>query len=397
MRIMKKSVYYLLLITLAPLTAFAQLKVNNLGKLQLGEACNSTENEPPAAAVTLGDNPNYIWSDFGIYNIGLLNCKIPKTNQESIGLYSEVYPASSVNGQTSPYSTAIWGVSCGSSTTNYGVIGGLNGSNGAGIYGSTGAGPGSQLYGSYAGYFSGATYVNGNLTATAIYNLSDMRLKHNVTLLSETSGSKGYAIDNLQKLNIISYSLESPVKEENHFSQSNHFKDSGGLSEVELSRRHYGVSAQELQEIYPDLVLEGQDGYLAVNYVELVPILIRSIQELKQELDEMKGQNNTRMTRSESGHEQEMPSAFTNDNILYQNTPNPFKEQTIIRFKLASDVQDASICFFDMNGRLLKKMPISSGMDSVSIGGYELGEGMFLYSLIVNDQEIDTKKMVITK
>ncbi len=131
--------------------------------------------------------------------------------------------------------------------------------------------------------------------------------------------------------------------------------------------------------------------------MELVPILIRSIQELKQELDEMKGQNNTRMTRSESGHEQEMPSAFTNDNILYQNTPNPFKEQTIIRFKLASDVQDASICFFDMNGRLLKKMPISSGMDSVSIGGYELGEGMFLYSLIINGQEIDTKKMVITK
>lgn len=394
---MKKSVYYLLLITFAPLSAFAQLKVNNLGKLQLGEACNSTENEPPTAAVTIGDNPNYVWSDFGIYNIGLLNCKIPKTNQESIGLYSEVYPASSVNSQTSPFSIAIWGVSCGSSTTNYGVIGGLNGSNGAGIYGSTGAGPGSQLYGSYAGYFSGATYVNGNLTATAIYNLSDMRLKHNVTLLSETSRTTGYAIDNLQKLNIISYNLGSPVKEENHFSQSNHFKDGSGLSEVELSRRHYGVSAQELQEIYPDLVLEGQDGYLTVNYVELVPILIRSIQELKQELDEIKSQSSNRMTRSESGHEQVMPITSTSANILYQNTPNPFKEQTIIRFKLTSDVQNASICFFDMNGRLLKKTPVSSGMESVSIGGYELGEGMFLYSLIIDGQEIDTKKMVITK
>lgn len=394
---MKKTVYYLLLITLAPLPAFAQLKVNNLGKLQLGEACNSTENEPPAAAVTIGDNSNYVWSDFGIYNIGLLNCKIPKTNQESIGLYSEVYPASSVNGQTSPFSTAIWGVSCGSSTTNYGVIGGLNGSNGAGIYGSTGAGPGSQLYGSYAGYFSGATYVNGNLTATAIYNLSDMRLKHNVTLLSETSGSKGYAIDNLQKLNIISYNLESPVKEEDHFSQSNHFNDSGCSNEVELNRRHYGISAQELQEIYPDLVLEGQDGYLAVNYVELVPILIRSIQELKQELDEMRNQSNARITRSESSNEQEMPVTSTNANILYQNSPNPFKEQTIIRFKLASDIQDASICFFDMNGKLLMKKPLSSGMDSVSIGGYELGEGMFLYSLIIDGQEIDTKRLIISK
>ena len=394
---MKKQFLSLLLLIATSTTAFAQLKVNNLGKLQIGQASNPNESEPPVATVTIGDNPNYIWSDFGVFNIGLLNCRLPKTNQESVGLYSEVWPATSNNGTTLPMSAAIWGVSCGSSTTNYGVIGGLNGSNGAGIYGTTGSGFGSTLSGSYAGYFSGSTYVNGNLTATAIYNLSDIRLKHNVTLLSETDSTQGNAIGHLQKLNVIEYNLVYPVKNEENNSQSYHFKDDIGPSEVELNRRHYGVSAQQLQEIYPDLVLEGQDGYLAVNYVELVPILIRSIQELKQELDEMKGQSNAEMTRSESGYEQEMPFASTSANILYQNSPNPFKEQTIIRFKLANNVQDASICFFDMNGRLLKKLPISSGMESVSIGGYELGEGMFLYSLIVNGKEIDTKRMIISK
>jgi hypothetical protein len=54
-------------------------------------------------------------------------------------------------------------------------------------------------------------------------------------------------------------------------------------------QKHYGLSAQELQEIYPDIVRKGEDGILGVNYVELVPILIRSIQELKAELDELKG------------------------------------------------------------------------------------------------------------
>ena len=394
---MKKNYLSLLLLIATSTTVFAQLKVNSLGNLQLSEACNTLESEPLSATVTIGDDPNYYWGDFTIYNVGLLNCRVPKTNQESIGLYSEVWPAPNGGTQTQPYSAAIWGVSCGSSKTNYGVIGSVNGSNGAGIYGTTWSGFGPQLYGSYAGYFSGATYVDGNLTATALYNLSDMRLKHNITLLSESAGTKGNAIDNLQKLNVISYNLENPAKGEKHFSQSNHFKDSESPSEVELNRRHYGVSAQELQEIYPDLVLEGQDGYLAVNYVELVPILIRSIQELKQELDEMKGQSNARMTRSESGHEQEMPFASTSTNILYQNSPNPFKEKTIIRFKLAGDVKEASVCIFDMTGKALKKIPISSGMESVSIGGYELGEGMFLYSLIINGQEIDTKKMVITK
>lgn len=160
------------------------------------------------------------------------------------------------------------------------------------------------------------------------------------------------------------------------------------------SRRHFGVDAEELQKQYPDLVLEGQDGYLSVNYSELVPLLIRSIQVLKQELDEVKSKSNARRRASTTGIDS---STTSSGNILYQNTPNPFKEQTIIRFKLAEDAKDASICIFDMTGKPLKKLPISSGMDSVSIGGYEIGEGMFLYSLIINGQEIDTKKMVIQR
>jgi hypothetical protein len=84
-------------------------------------------------------------------------------------------------------------------------------------------------------------------------------------------------------------------------------------------------------------------------------------------------------------------------NILYQNTPNPAKEQTIIRYQLADNTKDAAICIFDMQGKMLKKLPVSSDNDSVTINGYELGQGMFLYSLVVNGQEIDTKKMIITK
>ena len=127
-------------------------------------------------------------------------------------------------------------------------------------------------------------------------------------------------------------------------------------------------------------------------HIELVPVLIRSIQELKLELDETKNpENGTRGTTDIK------KDTFAKKCVLYQNSPNPFKENTVIRFKLADDVRDAAICIFDMTGKTIKKLPISSGMDSVSVGGYELGEGMFLYSLIVNGQEIDTKKMVISK
>ena len=168
------------------------------------------------------------------------------------------------------------------------------------------------------------------------------------------------------------------------------------VQENKVSNRHYGLSAQELKEIYPDLVYEGQDGYLGVNYVELVPVLIRAIQELKEEIDGLRGQNATRRSATRESTT-DVGKVASKRNILYQNTPNPFNGQTVIRFQLAENVSDAAICIFDMQGKMLREYPVSSTTESVSVNGYELGQGMFLYSLIVNGQEIDTKKMIITK
>lgn len=157
---------------------------------------------------------------------------------------------------------------------------------------------------------------------------------------------------------------------------------------------HFGLSAQELQTIYPNLVEEGQDGYLAVNYVELVPVLIKAIQELNEEIDALKGGDAVRKARSTSGIVKEQAP---NVNRLYQNNPNPFKEQTLIRFTLADDATDAAVCIFDMTGKQLRRFPVTPGMDGITINGGDLGAGMFLYSLIVDGQEIETKRMILSK
>ena len=82
---------------------------------------------------------------------------------------------------------------------------------------------------------------------------------------------------------------------------------------------------------------------------------------------------------------------------LYQNTPNPFTERTTIRFTLPDDVQNAYIYVFDMQGKMLKQIPIDTSMQSVTINGYELQAGMYIYSLVVNNKEIDTKRMILSK
>ena len=301
--------------------------------------------------------------------------------------------------------------------TNYGTLpGNLTGFN-AGIYGiSTDSIGGTSCpvpigQGSYAGYFVGDTYVNGILTATSLYTPSDMRLKENVESLDATERGNSI-LENVMGMNVIQYNykdreyemvdVNSGLSEEMKKVLEEYEEKNGEKSNTMMEKQkdlHFGLSAQELQEVFPNLVKEGQDGYLGVNYTELVPVLIRCIQEMQQEIDELKGTDTEMKAKANVtiGETTGLNATATNRNQLFQNRPNPFKEQTEIRFSLAEGVKDASICIFDMQGKMLKSYPVQSGMKSVTVNGYELGAGMFLYSLVVNGQEVDTKKMILSK
>lgn len=377
---MKKFIFSTFLM-IVPLGMFAQLKVLTDGRVTV----NTTSTVTPAN-LSVGQN-TYAYSG---YQMGILSKVVPSSSAMVVGLKSDANASSATNYGRSFGVYAVGGNA--TSGFNYGVVGALAGScNGAGVYGADENVIG-YVPGVYAGYFRGNTYVQGTLTATSVVTPSDIRLKKNVESLSRID----HTLDNVLSMNVISYNYKERElsKAEKDTAQATTLAVLEKINR-ESANRHFGLSAQELQEIYPDLVKEGQDGYLSVNYIELVPILIRAIQELQGEIYELNEANSSRRAPEYTTTIANQTS--DNQNVLYQNAPNPFKEQTSIRFKLADNVQDAAICFFDMTGKIIKKFPISSGMDSISVGGYELGEGMFLYSLIVNGQVIGTKRMVISK
>ena len=77
--------------------------------------------------------------------------------------------------------------------------------------------------------------------------------------------------------------------------------------------------------------------------------------------------------------------------------PNPFKEQTTINYYLSEKVNSASLVIFDMNGRQIKRYAIAGkGEGKVEINGGELYPGMYIYTLIANGKEVDTKRMILT-
>ncbi|NDB85559.1 MAG: tail fiber domain-containing protein, partial [Alphaproteobacteria bacterium] len=58
----------------------------------------------------------------------------------------------------------------------------------------------------------------------------------------------------------------------------------------DISRNEYGFIAHEVQEIYPDIVTGEKDGlgYQQLNYIALIPILVKEIQDLKKEVQLLK-------------------------------------------------------------------------------------------------------------
>ena len=59
---------------------------------------------------------------------------------------------------------------------------------------------------------------------------------------------------------------------------------------TQTSKQDIGLIAHELQQYYPELVMGEKDGayYQSVNYTGLIPILIKEIKELKNEVKILK-------------------------------------------------------------------------------------------------------------
>ena len=99
-------------------------------------------------------------------------------------------------------------------------------------------------------YFNPST---GLLNATEFNSLSDERFKTNINNIQDTSI--------LDLLNPVTFN----------------WKDSGKYS--------YGLIAQEVQKIMPELVYENSEGVLSLSYTQLIPLLIKEIQNLKKKIN----------------------------------------------------------------------------------------------------------------
>lgn len=86
--------------------------------------------------------------------------------------------------------------------------------------------------------------------------------------------------------------------------------------------------------------------------------------------------------------------------FLEQNYPNPFNPSTTIRFGLPKE-GNVSLRIYDMAGRevanIFNNQRINAGQVAYRFDGSSLASGVYFYSLIVDNNLIATKKMVLVK
>jgi len=200
------------------------------------------------------------------------------------------------------------------------------------------------------------------------------------------------------------------------------FRYNGKLG-LESEKDHVGTVAQDLAKIAPYMVEESsfttydsltksetEHKYLTANYSALNFVLINAIKEQQEIIDrhELKIQElEKRIASTENGNslsssENTSIGLSSNDNDsgpflnaqLKESYPNPSNGNLVIPFFVSENANEAQIMIYNFRGEeILRKEVAERGDSSIPIDG--LRNGIYYYSLIVDNNEIGTKKMIV--
>lgn len=254
--------------------------------------------------------------------------------------------------------------------------------------------------------------VNGDIATYGTLRIaSDERLKTNVQPVSMELKSGIYDLE------AKAYTKQNLVVDD---ADLNRFK---GVPESALQTKYkmdkevfeYGFIAQELKEVFPELVTQDKEGYYSINYIGLIPLMVEALKEQNEqneaqqaEIDSLKRAVLTLTKESNLPHIRSAASPGDGSTALQtpvvtgcrleQNTPNPFNRSTQIKYYLPETIISAYLCIYDMQGKQLQQIALTQrGEGAELISASQLDPGIYLYALIADGQEVDVKRMILTE
>ena len=379
------------------MTASAQLRVDSLGHTNITIQSSlypsfSIGNKKPwqytAAIQSTSRGALYLHND-------------SVNNNTSAGLYVNWKGDNGIYAQAKGggvWKTGIKGVAEGAFST-CGTFGGLSNSSstfGAGIIGSSTSGY-STYVGIYAGYFNGDVRVTGSIYGTVLSPTSTSNLnsdEQNTTMptnnVSVTEKLQGVSLLQMQRIHN-NGSLPADVKLENpvltRLGTSSLM--SGNVEErikeeqeeptqTKLSAVSYGLAADQLKQVFPELVYQDKEGNYSVNYVEMVPILVQAINELSAEVSVLKAQLGIR--------EPAKPM---------KNAPQATNLTDDVSLTVPDNAQTATLTVYDLSGKQVRTATVNGTTVDTTAYTRGLPTGSNVCTLMVDGKVQGTRKVVV--
>lgn len=108
-------------------------------------------------------------------------------------------------------------------------------------------------------YAGGDINATGSMSCTQITTTSDERKKTGIAEILDTAG--------LHSLRPVSYTWKDESKDQ---------------------KLQFGLIAQEVEQVFPNAVEIDSQGFYSMNYIAMIPLLIKEVQKLRAELDSLK-------------------------------------------------------------------------------------------------------------
>jgi hypothetical protein len=418
----------------------AQIKVMNDGKVKIGGDAGNPgaklevrENNVTTEARLFATSPNIarLWAMNQIYSygfgidasgIGSIFYNVNNSNPAKIISFSDSW-ISSRNYQYTSFGTGRYNRFHQSNTGSYGGANGFdfNTHKSHGLIFENAYGEGSGMYfdSDYAVLWSPGdydrllriydedgmvekAYIDGN---GYFHTNSDERRKKNIKEVNNARNTikklRGVEYNHKDSESISSFnsnSLENGKATEIINGHKVNRKDTID-SYKEESKLYYGFLAQELESVLPDVVSEDENGHKFVNYDAIIPILVEALKEMDTDLEQLKSKSkgNNKLKSASLNSGTTLDETLSTDAVLYQNIPNPFSENTDIKYFLPEDVKSATLYIYNMQGNQIKSIALfNRGEANETIYGSELQAGMYIYALIADGKEIDSKRMILT-
>lgn len=182
-------------------------------------------------------------------------------------------------------------------------------------------------------------------------------------------------------------------------------EDSALRSELTAEGFNFGLGLESFEAQFPTLVSIDEEGNKYIDYVSLVPVLVSSIQEQQQIIESQNAiiedirtqMYNMQDTLHQLVLRRDSLATATNSH-LDQNIPNPFDDETTIGYYVSPDAEYATIYIFNMTGVLVQTFVIQQfGIGSVDLSASNLNAGMYVYTLVVDGNVADSKRMIISE